>query len=789
MTSTLLSLASQHSLGFVATALVICVVAGWLLSVLIAQSECAAPPSRRWWLGSIAVVAGLGVWTTHFIAMLGYRSDIILSYGVIGTAWSAMLGILAVGVPLTLSAIVRSRALAVTLGAAAGLGIGAMHYTGMSAIDGCLQVHSPTASLAACLVGASALALARGLRLRSRSNLVTSALFTLGVCGTHFTAISGTSFVQMPGFENAKSDTITLSIFTAAGAIVIFLGAFLTVLAAKRFEAQERAHSTILSTALHNMSNGLLFIDANRKVGLHNDRYLEMFGLLPEQITRTMPFEALLRLVCTIQGWTDEQRVAIAHGIGMGMSSGRGTRGDWPMPDGRILDIEVRSVPGGGAVLTFDDVTSDRTAQDRIAHLAFHDSLTGLANRHALSLRMAEEVDPGLRFSLLLLDLDRFKSVNDSHGHGVGDLLLVEVARRIRAVAGDEAFCARMGGDEIALIVPCDLDAATALAEAIVGALAEPFLIEDIRVSIGCSIGVCGSHDACDPGEMMKRADIALYEAKRNGRGRVSRYRAGMLEAAASRQTLEADLERALEKGEFHLAYQPFLSLPDERIIGFEALIRWEHPTRGLVPPTAFIPLSEETGQIVLIGKWVLETACREAATWAAHRHVAVNVSPVQLRSPLFLSHVTNALAQSGLAPSRLELELTETAMVEDGTEVARVLRDLRTLGVKIAMDDFGTGYSSLAHLRDFPLDRIKIDRSFVMAAATDRHCMAVLVAITQMGKMLEIPTLAEGVETDEELALLRSLGCDAVQGYLIGRPGRPCAGIDEPWRHVAGAA
>jgi diguanylate cyclase (GGDEF)-like protein len=646
----------------------------------------------------------------------------------------------------------------------------------MNAIDGCLQVYSPVASLAACLVGACALALARGLRLASRSNLVTSVLFTLGVCGAHFTAISGTSFVQLPGFESGKSDTITLSIFTAAGAIVIFLGAFLTVLAAKRFEAQERAHSTILSTALHNMSNGLLFIDANRKVGLYNDRYLEMFGLLPQQITRTMPFEALLRLVCAIQGWTDGQRVAIAHGIGEGMSSGEGTRGDWPMPDGRILDIEVRSVPGGGAVLTFDDVTSDRTAQDRIAHLAFHDSLTGLANRHALSLRMADEVEPSQRFSLLLLDLDRFKSVNDSHGHGIGDLLLVEVASRIRTVAGREAFCARMGGDEIALIVPGDLDAATALAEAIVGALAEPFLIEDIRISIGCSIGLCGSHDACDPGEMMKRADIALYEAKRNGRGRVSRYRAGMLEGA-------------LERGEFHLAYQPFLSLPDDVIIGFEALIRWEHPTRGLVPPPAFIPLSEETGQIVLIGKWVLETACREAATWAAHRHVAVNVSPVQLRSPLFLSHVTNALAQSGLAPSRLELELTETAMVEDGTEVARVLRDLRTLGVKIAMDDFGTGYSSLAHLRDFPLDRIKIDRSFVMAAATDRHCMAVLTAITQMGKMLEIPTLAEGVETDEELALLRSLGCDAVQGYLIGRPGRLCVGIDDPWRHVAGAA
>jgi EAL domain-containing protein (putative c-di-GMP-specific phosphodiesterase class I) len=236
---------------------------------------------------------------------------------------------------------------------------------------------------------------------------------------------------------------------------------------------------------------------------------------------------------------------------------------------------------------------------------------------------------------------------------------------------------------------------------------------------------------------------------------------------------MEADLRRAIANDEFHLVYQPFLSLSDDTVIGFEALIRWHHPTRGAVAPIAFIPLAEETGQILQIGKWVLEEACREAAGWPDQRHVAVNVSPVQLRSPLFLSHVTSALAASGLLPGRLEIELTETALVEDGAEVARILSDLRCLGVKVAMDDFGTGYSSLAHLRDFPLDRIKIDRSFVAAAETDRHCMAVLFAITQMGKMLGIPTLAEGVETESELRLLRSLGCDAVQGYLIGRPQR----------------
>jgi diguanylate cyclase (GGDEF)-like protein len=382
----------------------------------------------------------------------------------------------------------------------------------------------------------------------------------------------------------------------------------------------------------------------------------------------------------------------------------------------------------------------------------------------------------GAGSTLLLLDLDRFKFVNDTFGHAVGDQLLVAVAGRLRALVGEADFIARHGGDELAILTSGDAAAAKALADRIVAEIEKPYTLASMTVVVGCSIGVCGIDDSTSPSDLMQRADIALYEAKRRGRGLAVGYQPGMIEAIAERGHLENDLRGALALRQFYLVYQPILSLTSDRIVSCEALIRWNHPDRGLVSPDEFIPLAEENGLIVPIGQWVLEQACREAVSWPDEQHLAVNVSAVQLRSPLLLTHVSEALARSGLSASRLELELTETALVEDGPQIAHTLDALRRLGIKIAMDDFGTGYSSLAHLRDLPLDRIKIDRSFVAAALNDRQSLAVIKAVTQMGRDMNIPTLAEGVESREQLDLLRAIGCDAVQGYLIGRPARPQA-------------
>ena len=769
----LIRLASDHSLGFIVTALVICLGAGWLLGAMLHQAGSAKVVHRRRWRIGTAIVAGLGVWTTHFIAMLGYRPDMLLGYDGLTTAISAGIAVVMTGVPLAASAKAPSWPSRAALGGLAGLGIGAMHYTGMAALQGCTQTNSVAVGVLAALIGGCSLAAARAVPNFARSIRATCILFTVAVCGTHFAAIAGTSLLAQPGIGDRPFENIILSVFTAAGAAVLFLGAFATILTAKRFEAQERAHSAILSTALNNMSNGLIFLDATGSLGLFNRRFLEMCRLGADDLSIGMSQKATLDAMGKSLSWTADRRRFVEQCFDHWVVMNADETDDYTTSDGRALEVNSRLVEGGGVVLTFDDVTKERRSQRQIEELVFLDPLTKLANRRALQQRMEADFHPKQRFKLLLIDLDRFKAVNDTYGHGIGDKLLIQVAVRLKEVIGPEGFAARLGGDEMALLVYGDLDLATQIANAAVAAVARIFIIDGIHVSVGCSIGMCCTDDARDAAELMQRSDVALYESKRHGRGRASCYKPGMLEAVAERQLLETDMRTAIGRGQFYLAYQPLLALHDDRVIGYEALIRWKHPSLGAVPPAHFIPMAEEAGQIIEIGRWVLEEACREAASWSDGRYVAVNISAVQFRSPLLMAHLTGALAKSGLPAHRLEIELTETAMVEDAQQVIGTLKAIKALGVKVAMDDFGTGYSSLVHLRDFPLDRIKVDRSFVASAETDRHSMAVLRGMILIARELDVAILAEGVETESQLKLMRAIGCDAIQGYLIGRPER----------------
>ena len=498
-----------------------------------------------------------------------------------------------------------------------------------------------------------------------------------------------------------------------------------------------------------------------------------------------MTLDQFLNNVGRANGWTTPRIRSVIDTHRGWMAKIGETRIEHVFEDGRILMIVCQPVPDG-AVLTYEDVSSARQAQREITHLAYHDALTGLQNRRSLHERMQRGFVDQRRFKLLLLDLDRFKFVNDTYGHSAGDRLLQQVANRLNGFAGEDVFVARLGGDEMALLVYGDNELAQSVAARILEEISRPYVFEDFTLVIGVSIGLCCTDDASDPDDLMQRSDLALYEAKRNGRGRFVCYSPGMIEAVTERTHLEADMRLAALRGQFHLVYQPLKSLETNRIFGYEALIRWRHPTRGSVSPVTFIPLAEETGLINAIGRWVLEEACRQALLWPADQNVAVNVSAVQLRSQSFLADVKAVLAASGLPAHRLEIELTETALVEDGRQMAQTLAALRDLGITIAMDDFGTGYSSLAHLRDLPLDRIKIDRSFVSTAVEDPHSRAVIRAITQMARDMGIATIAEGVETTEQLDLLRALGCGAVQGFLIGRPQRPASSrMDLPARMV----
>ena len=431
------------------------------------------------------------------------------------------------------------------------------------------------------------------------------------------------------------------------------------------------------------------------------------------------------------------------------------------------------------------DVTETKIAEDRIRFLATHDALTGLPNRTTFAERVDAWAAVARPFACLHLDLDRFKLVNDTLGHVAGDALLVAVAGRLRETveaAHPEAICARVGGDEFMCALPLarsergsatDDATACALAAAILEVIARPFDLEAGTATIGVSIGYAVSpDDAPDLTDMPVRADLALYRSKQEGRNRFARWVEGMDGGVEDRKRLEVDLRGAVARGEMHLAYQPVIGLEDGRMTGVEALLRWTHPERGFVGPDRFIPIAEESGTIVAIGAWVLEEACREAASWSNALDIAVNVSPRQMLHSDFVETVKATLAKTGLEPRRLELELTEGILVDDKDAALAVMRRLKALGVRVVLDDFGTGYASLSYLRAFPFDKIKIDRAFISAMEEGDPAPAALVnAIVDLARTLGMKTTAEGIEETSQADGLRSMGCDTGQGYLFSRP------------------
>lgn len=424
------------------------------------------------------------------------------------------------------------------------------------------------------------------------------------------------------------------------------------------------------------------------------------------------------------------------------------------------------------------EIAQRERSQAQNEYLARHDSLTGLANRllfrEELSRALRDMPVSGRRVAILFIDLDGFKAVNDGLGHSAGDALLRTIAARLRNETGDEDRIARLGGDEFAVLTYCDDEVCVPvnLGKRIITALTMPADIDGQPVHVGASVGIAASTDDYrTPEELLKAADMAMYRAKADGRGTVRVFDPSMDACAQARRLLELDLRRALSEGNLRLHYQPLLDLQTGHITGFEALMRWYHPQRGLVSPAEFIPVAEELGLIVALGEWALREACAEAATWPGDVKVAVNLSPIQFLRGAILPAVVSALATSGLSPQRLELEITESVLLDKSERNIEILHQLRALGVRISMDDFGTGYSSLSYLRSFPFDKIKIDQSFVRDLVEDGESRAIVQAITGLGASFGIKTTAEGVETDAQIAHLRAQGCDEVQGRLFSMP------------------
>jgi diguanylate cyclase (GGDEF)-like protein len=536
--------------------------------------------------------------------------------------------------------------------------------------------------------------------------------------------------------------------------------------------AHEQLHAT-----LGNLSHGVAFYDNHGKLVVHNRRYCELYQLPPDAVRSGMSLKeiALLRQAAgTFSKQTIEQYLAFIDAI---VRNGQPNNAIIELANGTTIAGHIEPIPDRGYVVALEDITERRKAEAQIAFLARHDALTGLANRalfherldHALAL-----AERGRGFALLYLDLDGFKGVNDAHGHAVGDALLRAVAGRLQAAMRETDTVARLGGDEFAIlqIGVSDIAEVTVAARRIVQSIDEPFDLDGRHVSIGTSIGIAmAPGDGVHPAQLMKNADLALYRSKHDGRGAWRFFEPAMDEVARTRRELEKDLRRTLKLGELGVHYQPLVDSRDRNLIGFEALVRWHHPTRGMVAPTEFISVAEEVGLIGEIGTWVLQTACAEATSWPPHLRVAVNLSTRQFRGGSLVTTVADALEISGLNPSRLELEITESVPLQQDQATLSTLQELHKLGTRIALDDFGTGYSSLSYLRGFPFDKIKIDRSFVSDLPHSEEAVAIVRGILGLAANLHLNVTAEGVETEAQCEFLAAAGCTEIQGYLISMP------------------
>jgi len=469
-------------------------------------------------------------------------------------------------------------------------------------------------------------------------------------------------------------------------------------------------------------------------------------------------------------GDPDEYVARLAEGIAEGKTFNHIAN----LPDGRAFSVVNKPVAGGGWLATHEDVTERQRSEERIAHMARHDALTDLPNRILLLEQLNHEikrVKRGECLAVLCLDLDQFKSVNDALGHHIGDELLKLVGERLRGCTRELDIVARMGGDEFAIIMTQmeqAQDAAT-LSKRIRDSVVRPYQVEGHQIVTDISIGISvAPMDAVESDELLRNADMALYDAKADGRGTFRFFEPEMNTRMKVRRELEMDLRKALAGEQFELHCQPLVVLETNEVNGFEALLRWNHPVRGLVSPADFIPIAEETGLIVPLGEWVLKTACAEAVNWPKHIKVAVNLSPAQLNCRNLVNMVTAALAESGMPPQKLQLEITETVLLQNTFTTLATLHELRKMGVQIALDDFGTGYSSLSYLRSFPFDKIKIDRSFIQDLSNGSEPLAIVNAVAGLAKCLNMTSTAEGVETRQQMETLQAIGCTEMQGYLF---------------------
>jgi len=586
--------------------------------------------------------------------------------------------------------------------------------------------------------------------------------------------------VDIPG--TGRSDEIGLM----ASAMQVFKDNIIEALAVGQVrelaDRELRTQNVRFAAALGSMSHALGMFDAHDRLVVWNEQLGEILSVPGSTITLGITIDELLAILGGASSLSVADTAAIHDTIVRLRSRGGRATQIQELADGRRLSVNLAPIEDEGWLVTLEDTTAQRLVEARIAHMAHHDALTGLANRLLFHEHLGDAVARarrGYSYAVMYLDLDHFKAVNDTLGHPAGDALLREVTQRLNGQVREIDMVARLGGDEFAILYPINQPSdSTAIAKRIIDAISTPYEINGHRVIIGTSIGIAiVPDDGDDVDDIMKNADMALYRSKADGRGRYRFFEAEMDAQMQARRSLDLDLRIALAENQFSVFYQPLIRIADRSVCGFEALVRWWHPQRGMVSPADFIPMAEETGLIVPLGRWVLRQACADAASWPGDPKVAVNLSPVQFGSHSLVADVAAALADAGLQASRLELEITETAMLADTDAVLLILHQLRDLGLSIALDDFGTGYSSLSYLQRFPFGKVKIDRSFVAKLGRGGDSDTIVAAVVDLCGRLGMVTTAEGIETAEQLDRLESLHCVEGQGYLFSQP-RPSAEV-----------
>lgn len=754
----------QHDYRLLVLAALTWIVGSTGFFLLLKRAYECTPVRRRSWVATAALVGGIGIWSTHFISMLAYRGILPISFEIGLTALSA---VAAIGMFWLALRIWDRGTMSADIGAAlvATMGVAIMHFMGMSAIIAAAQIRYDPMLLTQGLTVTFLSFVAAFRTFRQYTGVaqiaVAASFAIVAVCSLHFTAMAATSLIPDPTLPSAAiggsrnwligaitAISIALILLTAAAAVIDRYLTDLHGLADATLEALVIVHRGRIIEANASFAE-MAGTDLSILLGQSPDDWLRAADGLPAICTRMAPVEAML-----LNAGESEKTLEIA-----------------------VHDVEYRGRQC--QVIAIRDLTDKKQAQRQVEHMATHDGLTGLPNRALFDERLTHALKraahTGEAVVLLAIDLDRFKAVNDIFGHAEGDRILCKVASILQGVAGPADTVARIGGDEFMVLntsAAHPTDAQTLVAHIIAEVAREMDTARD-PTAVNVSIGVAVYPRDAENAELLRHgADVALYRAKESGRGIACFFDREMDAAVRERRALEHDLRHAITRNQLCLVYQALMSSDGHTISGYEALVRWAHPERGLVLPDQFIPLAEETGIIIPLGEWVLREACRTAVEWDNPLSVAVNVSPIQFQLAGLGATVEAILAETGLSANRLELEITESVLMKDRTLALSTLNALKKLGVRIVMDDFGTGYSSLNNLQSFPFDKIKIDRSFVSAIEDDVAARSIIRAIVGIGRSLNLPVVAEGVETEAQRRMIVEEGCLHAQGFLWGLPG-----------------